>query len=149
MVAILYLEELFDLLLDRTALGKNDHLQRGHAEWKAGSTLQLQRIAHENIGLVIWKRADEAVPVTTTKGALLGVYNVENRKHARLELPSAETKRLTSDGDLPADKTPPNEAVADDDDVDGADLGDGSVNVGGGDSVHYQRLPNIEHGSTW
>ncbi|KAJ4368686.1 hypothetical protein N0V86_009595 [Didymella sp. IMI 355093] len=140
MAAVLYLEELFDLLLERTSLRDNARLIRGHAEWKAGSTLQLQRVAHENLGLGTWKRTDEAVPVTN-KGDILGIFNIEDEKHARLEQAQAEMKSLSSDDSVTVDETPNGEIP------DGADLGDRRLNVGGG--VQYQRLPSIEHGSTW
>ncbi|KAF2623613.1 hypothetical protein BU25DRAFT_308937, partial [Macroventuria anomochaeta] len=50
------------------------------------STLQLQRIAHENLGLGTWKRTDEQIPVTN-KGDILGVFDTTDRKHARLVKP--------------------------------------------------------------
>ncbi|KAH7093216.1 hypothetical protein FB567DRAFT_575963 [Paraphoma chrysanthemicola] len=83
MLMVLYLEEIFDMTLEYTSLGKNARLRRGHAEWKAGSTLQLQRIAHENLGFGTWKRTDEAVPVTD-RGDTLGTFNIDDEKHALL-----------------------------------------------------------------
>ena len=125
MVAILFLEELFDLLLAYTPLGKSERLQRGHAEWNASSTLQLQRMAHENLGLDIWKRTDEDVPVATTNGALLGVYNIKDRKHARLELPQAEMENLKLNGKLPVDETQTEDVTH------SADPGEGRLKVRG------------------
>lgn len=93
MLISLYLEELFDMVLQRTPLRNSTRLRRGHAEWKAGSTLQLQRIAHENLGFGTWKRADESIPVTN-KGDILGTYKIDDEKHVRLVNLSDERKAL-------------------------------------------------------
>ncbi|KAH7083074.1 hypothetical protein BKA63DRAFT_502200 [Paraphoma chrysanthemicola] len=99
MLIVLYLEEIFDIALEKTSLGQNARLRRGHAEWKAGSTLQLQRIAHENLGFGTWKRTDEAVPVTN-RGDILGTFNIDDEKHARLVNLSMDRKSYTRDGSV-------------------------------------------------
>jgi hypothetical protein len=81
MLAAFFVEELFDMLLKRTGLGKRELLLNGFAEWQAGSTLQLQRIAHENLGVGTCKRTDELVSVTDK---IFGVFDTTYRKHARL-----------------------------------------------------------------
>ena len=93
MIISLFIEEIFDALLRLPCLRRNKRLTYGQAEWQAGSTLQLQRIAHENLGLGTWKRTDEAVPVTNLDETL-GVFDISNRKHARLVKPSTEMNDL-------------------------------------------------------
>ncbi|KAF2142170.1 uncharacterized protein K452DRAFT_270946 [Aplosporella prunicola CBS 121167] len=57
-----------------------------HLEWGANETLQLQRLAHEGVGLGRWKRCEEAVPVTE-RGDVLGVLDLEEKGHVRLKAP--------------------------------------------------------------
>ncbi|KAH7130062.1 hypothetical protein B0J11DRAFT_522347 [Dendryphion nanum] len=58
----------------------------GHLEWEAQSTLQLQRQAHESLGLGTWSHTYKAVPVTE-RGEELGVLDCGDRKHVRLVHP--------------------------------------------------------------
>jgi hypothetical protein len=81
MLAAFFVEELFDMLLKRTGLGKRELLLHGIAEWQGGSTLQLQRIVYENLGVGTCKRTNELVPVTDK---IFGVFDTTDRKHARL-----------------------------------------------------------------
>lgn len=122
MVVAFFLEELFELLLHRSKLGKNRRLLHAFAEWQAGSTLQLQRIAHENLGLGTWKRTDEPVPVTKMS-EVLGVLDTTNTKHARLVPLKAEMNDISIDAESPATNTRGRH--------------------------QYLRLPNDEHASTW
>lgn len=96
MLVAMFLEELSEAALHHTGLGRNKNLVHGHVEWVTGSTLQLQRVAHENLGLGTWKRTDESTPVTKM-GDELGVLDVSDRKHARLVRPDAELSTLHSD----------------------------------------------------
>lgn len=57
------------------------------AEWQTGSPLQLQRLAHEALGLGAWSGADAAIPVTGS-GDMLGVLDVSDEKHPRLVHPT-------------------------------------------------------------
>ncbi|KAF4543485.1 Cytochrome p450 protein [Lasiodiplodia theobromae] len=56
-------------------------------EWSANETLQLQRLAHEELGVGPWEACDSAVPVTTRKGERLGVLDLEDWTHPRLKAP--------------------------------------------------------------
>ncbi|KAH9879753.1 hypothetical protein J1614_001776 [Plenodomus biglobosus] len=94
MVISTFLEELFALLLRYTRLG-SAKLVYSYAEWQAGSTLQLQRLAHENLGLGAWTRTDEAIPITEP-GDILGVLDVTNPKHARMAEPAEELDIVNS-----------------------------------------------------
>ncbi|KAH7084584.1 hypothetical protein FB567DRAFT_400442, partial [Paraphoma chrysanthemicola] len=81
---------LLATLLDRilAALFRLDKLRTSHvwsyayAEWQANSVLQLQRMAHENVGSGTWSRATDAIPVTQP-GETLAVLDVTDRKHPR------------------------------------------------------------------
>ncbi|CAI6253498.1 unnamed protein product [Periconia digitata] len=65
------------------------HLRRSRkfmyarAEWQTGSTLQIQRMAHESLGLGTWSRTTESVPVTEF-GDQIGVLDISDEKHPRL-----------------------------------------------------------------
>jgi hypothetical protein len=78
-------------------LQRNRKITYGHAEWQANSTLQLQRLAHEGLGLGTWSRTDESVPVTEL-GDTLGVLDVSDRKHPRLVPPSVEMVNMGAVG---------------------------------------------------
>lgn len=139
MLISLYLEELFDLVLQRTSLRNSIQLRRGHAEWKAGSTLQLQRIAHENLGFGIWKRADESIPVTN-KGDILGTFKIDDERHVRLVNLSDERKALNIYHNVSVTDRQDEEIV------DGAASG-GEI-TSGGTGAQYHRVPSSERASS-
>jgi hypothetical protein len=60
-------------------------------EWQANSTLQLQRMAHEQLGLGIWSRTSESIPVTEHR-ELLGVFDTTDPEHPRLAQPVSNTE---------------------------------------------------------
>lgn len=78
------------------SLQRNRKVQYGYAEWQANSTLQLQRLAHENLGLGTWSKTNEAVPVTEP-GDTLGVLDISDIQHSRLVAPPIELTRLVED----------------------------------------------------
>lgn len=55
-------------------------------EWCTNETIQLQRLANEEIGLGVWDRTDETIPVTE-KEDLLAVLDLTDPKHPRLKAP--------------------------------------------------------------
>ena len=63
------------------------------AEWSAGSTLQLQRLAHENLGLGNWSKTNKDVPVTES-GVKLAVLDTSNTRHVRMLRPSESMDEL-------------------------------------------------------
>jgi len=93
MLLSILIEHIFALQHQIVFLRESRRFAYGAAEWQAGTTLQLQRLAHEALGLGRWSRADETVPVTEA-GETLGVLDVSNAKHARLSQPSVEMNRL-------------------------------------------------------
>jgi hypothetical protein len=96
-----YLEELVSWVSHRTpSLRTNRRFQYAFGEWQAYSTLQLQRLAHESLGLGTWSRTDESVPVTEI-GDKLGVLDVTDGRHARL-IPPGQASVIITDGDYPS-----------------------------------------------
>lgn len=57
------------------------------AEWQVHSTLQLQRLAHETLGLGTWSRTTRTIPVTNP-GELLGVIDTLDKKKPRFVYPA-------------------------------------------------------------
>lgn len=74
-----YLLEPISTLTRRT-LGRGSY---GDLEWSTNATLQLQRLAHEAIGMGTWRRGTEYVPVTRP-GEMLGLLDISNALHPRL-----------------------------------------------------------------
>lgn len=80
-------------------LSKLPWFQRSHkfcyayAEWQAGSTLQLQRLAHEGIGVGTWSNTTGTVPVTQP-GETLATLNISDPMHARLVRPDTELAKV-------------------------------------------------------
>lgn len=87
-----FLEDIISLLLKIPGLSSTK-LAYAHSAWLAESTLQLHRLAHENLGLGSWKRTDEAIPVTHSDVAL-AVLDVTDPKHARMVVPTEELEYL-------------------------------------------------------
>jgi hypothetical protein len=94
MLVAMFLEDLIGLLIKHTRLS-NTRLAFAHATWKASSTMQLHRLAHENLGLGSWKRTDEDIPVTG-RGEMLGVFDVDDRRHVGMRLPSEEVELVAA-----------------------------------------------------
>ncbi|OJD30592.1 cytochrome p450 protein [Diplodia corticola] len=92
------LEQLVATIQRRYNLDKHARL-----EWCTNETLQLQRLAHEELlGLrgVTWKGCTGGVPVVTERGRLLGVLDLEDLEHPRLKAPlvSFEEEGLAGGG---------------------------------------------------
>ncbi|KAF2142305.1 uncharacterized protein K452DRAFT_297623 [Aplosporella prunicola CBS 121167] len=57
-----------------------------HLEWGVNETLQLQRLAHEGVGLGQWKKCGDMVPITEM-GDMIGVLDVSEAWHVKLKAP--------------------------------------------------------------
>jgi hypothetical protein len=88
-----FLEDIISVLLRYPGLSSTK-VAYAHSAWLAESTLQLHRLAHENLGLGSWKRTDEAIPVTHLVVAL-AVLDVTDPKHARMVVPNQELEYLS------------------------------------------------------
>ncbi|GME42041.1 cytochrome p450 protein [Neofusicoccum parvum] len=60
-------------------------------EWSTNETLQLQRLAHEELGLGTWSRAMKSVPITEAD-EVLGLLDLADPDHPRLQKPPHEEK---------------------------------------------------------
>ncbi|KAF2138136.1 uncharacterized protein K452DRAFT_361593 [Aplosporella prunicola CBS 121167] len=56
-------------------------------EWNTNDTLQLQRLAHEELGLGTWSGAADGIPVTRS-GEKLAVLDLTDPHHPKLRVPS-------------------------------------------------------------
>lgn len=89
-------DNIINALVKIPSIQRNQKLQYAFAEWQANSTLQLQRLAHENLGLGTWSKTNESVPVTEP-GDVLGVLDISNPLHSRLVASSIELARLVEE----------------------------------------------------
>lgn len=67
-------------------------------EWTTNETLQLQRLAHEEIGLGEWRGACEGVPYTVREEHF-GILDLENIKHPKLRAPPKSFEEQMGAGD--------------------------------------------------
>ena len=84
------LEPLVDWVQSRTRLGTYSRL-----EWTTNQTLQLQRLAHEELGLGTWTRVADDCPITLP-GELLASIDISDPKHPRLKCPSGHVEEAGS-----------------------------------------------------
>lgn len=62
-------------------------------EWFGNHTLQLQRMAHEELGLGEWEGCKGSANPVTQKGQLLGIFSTEDPEHPRLVKPNAASRK--------------------------------------------------------
>ncbi|GME57641.1 putative cytochrome p450 protein [Neofusicoccum parvum] len=79
-------------------------------EWATNETLQLQRLAHEELGMGTWRRCARSVPVTYGD-ASLAMLDLRDIDHPRLKLPSSPVGQESSGS--------PDDGGRDDFDIDG------------------------------
>jgi hypothetical protein len=68
-------------------------------EWCSNGTLQLQRLAHEELGIGTWGACTQDIPVTR-EGEMLGILDVTDPGHPVFKMPQQEVigDRVSSDG---------------------------------------------------
>ncbi|KAJ2977375.1 hypothetical protein NUW58_g7829 [Xylaria curta] len=94
MTLVSYLLEPLSRWLHR----KKGHNKYPYLEWTINSTLQLQRLAHEEIGFGTWSEGTETIPITKP-GQLLGSLDLSDPKHPVLCRPEDRNgTSLTADG---------------------------------------------------
>lgn len=75
---------ILSFLLESPPSFVKSHLSKKHTysqlEWSSNSTLQLQRMAHEELGMGAWSKCTEDVPITR-RGEMLGVLSVRRKEH--------------------------------------------------------------------
>ncbi|KAI1744856.1 hypothetical protein F4680DRAFT_443335 [Xylaria scruposa] len=67
-------------------LCKRGHSQYAHLEWMANGTLQLQRLAHEELGSGIWSKCIDDIPAAE-QDELLGSLDISDLDHPVLRPP--------------------------------------------------------------
>ncbi|KAB2570276.1 hypothetical protein BFW01_g7609 [Lasiodiplodia theobromae] len=67
-------------------------------EWSINETLQLQRLAHEELGVGVWHNGAEAIPFTEN-GERLATVDLTDPDHPRLKAPPSHFEELLARGD--------------------------------------------------
>lgn len=93
MLAAFLLEPVLAVLFKSSWLQDNRRLRYAYAEWQAGSTLQIQRLAHESLGVGTWSNATATVP-TTQANEKLAALDISDSSHARLTRSSMELGKV-------------------------------------------------------
>ncbi|KAH9908442.1 hypothetical protein F4778DRAFT_717254 [Xylariomycetidae sp. FL2044] len=91
-----YLLEPISALLHK----KRGFKEYAHLEWITNSTLQLQRLAHEELGVGSWANCTDDVPITKAD-QVIGLLDITDRKHPVLRPPynrwESESRRNISE----------------------------------------------------
>ena len=93
MLAAFLLEPILAGLFKLPWFQHNHKLRYAYAEWQAGSVLQVQRLAHESLGIGTWSNTDGTVPVTHS-GEKLANLDISDPRHARLMRPDSELAKV-------------------------------------------------------
>lgn len=93
MLAAMLLEPILAGLFKLPWFQHNRKLRYAYAEWQAGSTLQLQRLAHESLGVGTWSNTTGTVPVTRGEETL-ATLDIRDPTHARLMRTSVELTKV-------------------------------------------------------
>lgn len=91
-----WLESILGVISRIPWLQHDRKFRYAYAEWKTGSTLQLQRLAHEGMGMGSWSKTGTSVPVTEP-GDALAVLDVVDLNHVRLVRPQTELRNYARD----------------------------------------------------
>ena len=79
--------------------------QYSRLEWNTNGTFQLQRLAHEELGIGDWDAADEAIP-TTKSDTDLAPLDISDLKHPRLQFVFSRQKHKGMEGSSTSQVTP-------------------------------------------
>ncbi len=93
MFAAVLLEPILAGLFRLPWVRRNYKMRYAYAEWQAGSTLQIQRLAHESMGAGSWSNAVGTVPITRSEEKL-AMLDISDPKHPRLARPSVELAKV-------------------------------------------------------
>ncbi|KAL9619578.1 MAG: hypothetical protein Q9160_005854 [Pyrenula sp. 1 TL-2023] len=71
---------------------RRNRVKYSRVEWVSDETFQLQRLAHEGVGIGTWTGCAglQDIPSTTEKGQLLGVLNLDNPDHPTIRTTSSQ-----------------------------------------------------------
>ena len=93
MLAAFLLEPVLAALFKLPWFQHNQKLRYAYAEWQAGTTLQIQRLAHEGLGVGTWSNPTGTVPVTQGNEKLAAL-DVSDANHPRLRRSSMELGKV-------------------------------------------------------
>ncbi|KAI1340967.1 hypothetical protein F5Y15DRAFT_37070 [Xylariaceae sp. FL0016] len=108
------LEPISELLFSRMGYKQYQHL-----EWTTNETYQLQRLAHEELGLGVWSHGTSTVP-TPAADEILGCLDITDRKHPVLRHP--RDKRMGSSRPTASSRVSIRSGEENNADEDGGDL---------------------------
>lgn len=74
-------------------LERHKFIKTSSTEWFSNDTFQLQRMAHEELGLGNWESCRGKVIPVTHKGQLLGIFDATDPEHPRLVNPSGMNQK--------------------------------------------------------
>lgn len=106
MLMAFLLEPIIAALYKLPWVKHNRRLRYAYAEWQAGSTLQIQRLAHESMGAGTWSKTTGSVPVTQN-AEKLATLDIDNPDHPRLSRPSTELTKVHYVSEPVQDKSAP------------------------------------------
>lgn len=95
-IASLALEPILAALQDRWG-----YQQHAYLEWVSQETLQLQRLAHEELGFGTWSGATDSIP-TTKPGDKLACLDLSDPKHPRLQASALDLEKGADDSNVEA-----------------------------------------------
>jgi len=73
-------------------------------EWMTNQTLQLQRLAHEAMGLGSWEGGTNFIPVQTEKHVELAALDLSDPRHPRYRPPEGSLRAISVTEELSAEK---------------------------------------------
>ncbi|KAL9624396.1 MAG: hypothetical protein Q9160_001358 [Pyrenula sp. 1 TL-2023] len=139
-------------------LERRKMIKTSTAEWFGNGTLQLQRLAHEELGFGDWEGCGgKAIPITQ-KGQLLGVFITADKEHLKLSDPNTVVQKAESatkiensgdqDGGVGGNITGVSEQPTNAPSQDGScDGGDDETTSSHSNGIHG-RLPSISQGDS-
>jgi hypothetical protein len=68
----------------------------------SNNSLQLHRLAHEELGPSTWSNCDQQIPITTEHDGYLASLDITDPKHPTLQRPAKQEANNTSQTDIPS-----------------------------------------------
>ena len=93
MLVAIFIEPIIAGLFKLPWFNNNQRLRYAYAEWQLGSTLQIQRLAHESLGAGSWSNTAWTIPVTQREDRL-ATLNIGDPDRPRLSRPSVELGKV-------------------------------------------------------
>ena len=93
MLVAMFIETIIAGLFKLPWFNNNQRLRYAYAEWQLGSTLQIQRLAHESLGAGSWSNTAWTIPVTQREDRL-ATLNIGDPDRSRLSRPLVELGKV-------------------------------------------------------